>query len=80
MPIMCVVQLPQGKKSEQIQAAMQDLSNVLMKDFEAQPNQGAALPLKNCPVVAISQAVLWITRCRTSIVQMITLKITQTER
>ena len=38
MPIMCVVQLPQGKKSEQIQAAMQDLSNVLMKDFEAQPN------------------------------------------
>ena len=39
MPIMCVVQLPQGKKSEQIQAAMQDLSNVLMKDFEAQPNQ-----------------------------------------
>ena len=39
MPIMCVVQLPQRKKSEQIQAAMQDLSNVLMKDFEAQPNQ-----------------------------------------
>lgn len=39
MPIMCVVQLPQGKKSEQIQAAMQDLSNVLMKDFKAQPNQ-----------------------------------------
>lgn len=39
MPIMCVVQLPQGKKSEQIQTAMQDLSNVLMKDFEAQPNQ-----------------------------------------
>ena len=39
MPIMCVVQLPQGKKPEQIQAAMQDLSNVLMKDFEAQPNQ-----------------------------------------
>ena len=39
MPIMCVVQLPHGKKPEQIQAAMQDLSNVLMKDFEAQPNQ-----------------------------------------
>ena len=39
MPIMCVVQLPHGKKSELIQAAMQDLSNVLMKDFEAQPNQ-----------------------------------------
>lgn len=39
MPIMCVVQMPKGKKPEQIQAALTDLSNVLMKDFDAQPNQ-----------------------------------------
>ncbi|MEQ2455508.1 tautomerase family protein [Flavonifractor hominis] len=39
MPIMCTVQLPKGKKSEQIEQALVDLSNVLMRDFEAQPNQ-----------------------------------------
>lgn len=39
MPIMCTVQLPRGKKSEQIERALVDLSNVLMRDFEAQPNQ-----------------------------------------
>lgn len=39
MPIMCTVQLPEGKKSEQIEQALVDLSNVLMRDFEAQPHQ-----------------------------------------
>jgi phenylpyruvate tautomerase PptA (4-oxalocrotonate tautomerase family) len=39
MPIMCVVQLPKGKKSDQINAAIKDISDALMQDFEAQPNQ-----------------------------------------
>jgi len=39
MPIMCVVQMPTGKAPEQINAALVDVSNVLMKDFGAQPNQ-----------------------------------------
>lgn len=39
MPIMCVVQLPKGKKNEQVQQALKDLSEALMRDFEAQPNQ-----------------------------------------
>lgn len=39
MPIMCVVQLPVGKKNEQVDAAIKDISDVLIRDFEAQPNQ-----------------------------------------
>ena len=39
MPIMCTVQLPVGKPQEQIEATLQDISNVLMKNFNAQPNQ-----------------------------------------
>lgn len=39
MPIMCVVQLPKGKKQEQVNAAMKDISEALIRDFEAQPNQ-----------------------------------------
>lgn len=39
MPIMCVVQLPFGKKPEQIEKTLQDISDVLMENFEAQPNQ-----------------------------------------
>lgn len=39
MPIMCVVQLPKGKKQEQVSAAIKDISDALIRDFEAQPNQ-----------------------------------------
>ena len=39
MPIMCTVQLPKGKKPEQIEQAIRDISESLMRDFEAQPNQ-----------------------------------------
>lgn len=39
MPIMCTVQLPQGKSEEQIAAAMKDISESLIRDFNAQPNQ-----------------------------------------
>lgn len=39
MPIMCTVQLPMGKKPEQIEAAMKDISESLIRDFGAQPNQ-----------------------------------------
>ena len=39
MPIMCVVQLPAGKRQEQVNAAIKDISDALMRDFEAQPNQ-----------------------------------------
>ncbi|WP_209344413.1 tautomerase family protein [Flavonifractor sp. AGMB03687] len=39
MPIMCTVQLPAGKKPEQIEATLQDISQVLMRNFDAQPNQ-----------------------------------------
>lgn len=39
MPIMCVVQLPAGKKQEQVNAAIKDISDALMRDFDARPNQ-----------------------------------------
>lgn len=39
MPIMCTVQLPKGKTPEQINAAMKDISESLIRDFGAQPNQ-----------------------------------------
>lgn len=39
MPIMCTVQLPEGKKPEQIQATLRDISDVLIKNFEVQPAQ-----------------------------------------
>lgn len=39
MPIMCTVQLPKGKTQEQIDAAMKDISESLIRDFGAQPNQ-----------------------------------------
>ena len=39
MPIMCTVQLPQGKKPEQIEQALKDISESLIRDFGAQPNQ-----------------------------------------
>ena len=39
MPIMCTVQLPMGKSPEQIEQALKDISESLMKDFGAQPNQ-----------------------------------------
>ena len=39
MPIMCTVQLPAGKAPEQIEATLKDISEVLMRNFEAQPTQ-----------------------------------------
>ena len=39
MPIMCTVQLPAGKAPEQISATLKDISEVLMRNFEAQPTQ-----------------------------------------
>lgn len=39
MPIMCTVQLPAGKKPEQIEATLQDIAAVLMRNFEAEANQ-----------------------------------------
>lgn len=39
MPIMCTVQLPKGKPKEQIENAIVDISEALMKNFSAQPNQ-----------------------------------------
>lgn len=39
MPIMCSVQLPEGKDPEQIEKALADIASVLMKDFSAEPNQ-----------------------------------------
>jgi len=39
MPIMCTVQLPAGKKPEQIQAALKEISDVLIRNFDAQPTQ-----------------------------------------
>lgn len=39
MPIMCTVQLPFGKDPERIEETLRDISEVLMKNFDAQPNQ-----------------------------------------
>lgn len=39
MPIMCTVQLPAGKDQEKIEATLQDIAQVLMRNFDAQPNQ-----------------------------------------
>ena len=39
MPIMCTVQLPAAKAPEQIEATLKDISEVLMRNFEAQPTQ-----------------------------------------
>ncbi|MPM33759.1 hypothetical protein SDC9_80337 [bioreactor metagenome] len=39
MPIMCTVQLPEGKKPEQIEATLRDISDVLIRNFEVQPAQ-----------------------------------------
>ncbi len=39
MPIMCTVQLPTGKDPERIEETLRDIAQVLMKNFDAQPNQ-----------------------------------------
>lgn len=39
MPIMCTVQLPTGKDQEKIEQTLQDISEVLMRNFDAQPTQ-----------------------------------------
>ena len=39
MPIMCTVHLPAGKAPELIEATLKDISEVLMRNFEAQPTQ-----------------------------------------
>jgi len=39
MPIMCTVQLPEGKNPEQIEATLKDISDVLIRNFEVQPTQ-----------------------------------------
>ena len=39
MPFMCRVQLPGGKAPEQIEGRLKDISEVLMRNFEAQPTQ-----------------------------------------
>jgi phenylpyruvate tautomerase PptA (4-oxalocrotonate tautomerase family) len=39
MPVMCTVQLPAGKPSEQIEQTLSDISEVLMRNFNMQPNQ-----------------------------------------
>lgn len=39
MPIMCVIQMPEGKAEEQIKQTLVDVSNVLMHNFDAQANQ-----------------------------------------
>ncbi|HJB07022.1 MAG TPA: tautomerase family protein [Candidatus Enterocloster faecavium] len=39
MPVMCTVRLPKGKKQETIEKTLVDISNVLMENFDMQPNQ-----------------------------------------
>ena len=39
MPVMCTVQLPKGKKKEQIDKTLVEISDILMRNFEMQPNQ-----------------------------------------
>ena len=39
MPIMCTVQMPKGKDPEKIKKSLVDISNILMKNFDAQPTQ-----------------------------------------
>ena len=39
MPVMCTVRLPNGKKQETIEKTLVDISNVLMENFDMQPNQ-----------------------------------------
>ena len=36
---MCVIQLPEGKEQEKIKATMEEISEILMRYFEMQPNQ-----------------------------------------
>ena len=39
MPYMCNIQIPKGKSPEVIKKVMVDVSEVLMRDFEAKPKQ-----------------------------------------
>lgn len=39
MPIMCTVQLPEGKSPQQIETALREISQVLMNNFDARPDQ-----------------------------------------
>jgi len=39
MPILCTVQMPAGKPQHQIEAALRDISQVLIQDFNVQPTQ-----------------------------------------
>jgi len=39
MPILCTVQMPAGKPRHQIEAALRDISQVLIQDFNVQPTQ-----------------------------------------
>jgi phenylpyruvate tautomerase PptA (4-oxalocrotonate tautomerase family) len=39
MPIMCTIQLPEGKRQESIQKTLVDVSKILMENFDAAPNQ-----------------------------------------
>jgi len=39
MPIMCVVQMPEGKDPQKINQTLVDLSNVLMNNFDAASNE-----------------------------------------
>lgn len=39
MPVFCTVEVPEGKNPETIKSVLVNVSNVLMKEFDAQPNQ-----------------------------------------
>lgn len=39
MPVFCTVEVPEGKNPETIKKVLEDVSAVLMKEFEVQPNQ-----------------------------------------
>ena len=39
MPIMCSIRIPKGKSQEKIEKTLIDVSNILMKNFDASPNQ-----------------------------------------
>ncbi len=39
MPVFCTVEVPEGKKPEAIKAVLVNVSDVLMKEFDVQPNE-----------------------------------------
>ena len=39
MPIMCVIQMPEGKDQAKIEKCLVDVSRVIMEDLESLPNQ-----------------------------------------